>query len=89
VSRTFAACKIVIFKQRIAHVHVCMKIVLKTCRCICSLRNTIWLDPLVVKEHLKEINVTTNTFNVRLDLLKEVLAVPNEEVQFIDSFKNH
>jgi hypothetical protein len=53
------------------------------------LRNTIWLDPLVVKEHLKEINVTTNTFNVRLDVLKEGLAVPNEEVQFIDSFKNH
>ena len=45
-----------------------------------SLGNTIWLDPLVARAHLKEINVTTNTFNVRMDLLKEGLAVPNPEV---------
>ena len=45
-----------------------------------SLGNTIWLDPLVARTHLKEINVTTNTFNVRMDLLKEGLAVPNPEV---------
>ena len=52
-----------------------------------SLRNTIWLDPLVVKEHLKEINVTTNSFNVRLDLLKEGFAVHNQEVaKFISNF---
>ena len=51
-----------------------------------SLRNTIWLDPLVAKEHLREINVTTNTFNARLDLFKEGFAVPNQEVHLF--FRN-
>lgn len=40
----------------------------------------MWLDPLVERHHLKNINVTTNLLNVRMELLKEKLAADNKQV---------
>ena len=46
----------------------------------------MWLDPLVERRHLKSINVTTNLFNIRMELLKEKLAADNKQVWFFFFF---
>ena len=48
---------------------------------LCSLGNTMWLDPLVERKHLKNINVTTNQLNVRMEILKEKYATDNKQVR--------
>lgn len=48
---------------------------------LCSLGNTMWLDPLVERKHLKNINVTTNQLNVRMEILKENYATDNKQVR--------
>jgi len=40
----------------------------------------MWLDPLVERKYLKNINVTTNIVNIRLELLKEKRATENKQV---------
>ena len=40
----------------------------------------MWLDPLVEREYLKSINVTTNAVNIRLELLKEKRTTENKQV---------
>ena len=40
----------------------------------------MWLDPLVERRHLKNINVTTNVVNIRMELLKEKRATENKQV---------
>ena len=40
----------------------------------------MWLDPLVERKYLKNINVTTNAVNIRLELLKEKRATENKQV---------
>ena len=42
----------------------------------------MWLDPLVERRHLKNINVTTNLFNIRMEILKEKFAADNKQVLF-------
>ena len=42
----------------------------------------MWLDPLVERKHLKNINVTTNAVNVRMELLKEKRASENKQVGY-------
>ena len=41
----------------------------------------MWLDPLVERKYLKNINVTTNAVNIRLELLKGKRATENKQVQ--------
>ena len=41
----------------------------------------MWLDPLVERKHLKNINVTTNQLNVRMEILKENYATDNKQVR--------
>ena len=41
----------------------------------------MWLDPLVERKHLKNINVTTNLLNVRMEILKEKYATDNKQVR--------
>lgn len=48
-------------------------------RVVLSLGNTMWLDPLVERKHLKNINVTTNQLNVRMEILKEKYATDNKQ----------
>ena len=43
----------------------------------------MWLDPLVERRHLKNINVTTNLFNIRMEVLKEKFAADNKQVLFL------
>ena len=45
-----------------------------------SLGNTLWLDPFVKQEKLKQIKEDITTFNVRQDLIREEMALPNEQV---------
>ena len=45
-----------------------------------SLGNTMWLDPLVERKYLKNINVTTNVVNIRLELLKGKRATEHKQV---------
>lgn len=45
----------------------------------------MWLDPLVERQHLKNINVTTNVLNIRMELLKEKFAADNKQVFVIFS----
>ena len=40
----------------------------------------MWLDPLVERKYLKNINVTTNAVNIRLELLKGKRATENKQV---------
>ena len=40
----------------------------------------MWLDPLVERKYLENINVTTNVVNIRLELLKEKRATENKQV---------
>ena len=40
----------------------------------------MWLDPLVERKYLRNINVTTNIVNIRLELLKEKRATENKQV---------
>ena len=47
----------------------------------CSLGNTMWLDPLVERKYLPNINVTTNALNVRMELLREKRAAENKQVR--------
>ena len=47
----------------------------------CSLGNTMWLDPLVERKYLPNINVTTNALNVRVELLREKRAAENKQVR--------
>ena len=47
----------------------------------CSLGNTMWLDPLVERKYLSNINVTTNALNVRMELLREKRAAENKQVR--------
>lgn len=42
----------------------------------------MWLDPLVERKYLKNINVTTNVVNVRMELLKEKRATENKQVGY-------
>ena len=46
-----------------------------------SIGSTLWLDPLVERTLLKSINVITNLNNVRMELLKEGLAVDNKQAR--------
>lgn len=48
-------------------------------RVVLSLGNTMWLDPLVQRTRLENINVTTNVVHVRMELLKEKLAAENKQ----------
>lgn len=48
-------------------------------RVVLSLGNTMWLDPLVERKHLKNINVTTNQLNIRMAILKEKFATDNKQ----------
>ena len=40
----------------------------------------MWLDPLVERKYLKNINVTTNVVNIRLELLKGKRATEHKQV---------
>ena len=40
----------------------------------------MWLDPLVQRTRLENINVTTNVVHIRMELLKEKLAAENKQV---------
>ena len=41
----------------------------------------MWLDPLVERKYLSNINVTTNALNVRMELLREKRAAENKQVR--------
>lgn len=43
----------------------------------------MWLDPLVERKYLKNINLTTNVVNVRMELLKEKRAIENKQVGYL------
>ena len=40
----------------------------------------MWLDPLVERKYLKNIHVTTNVVNIRLELLKGKRATEHKQV---------
>ena len=48
--------------------------------CVDSLGSSLWLDPMVRRSHLKEINVTINEASVRTELLQAHLAADNPQV---------
>jgi hypothetical protein len=49
---------------------------------IFSIGNTLWLDPIVERQHLKQTETTINKMYVRSELLKNGFAVNNEQVIF-------
>lgn len=46
----------------------------------CSIGHTVWLDPLVERQHLKGSQTTINKMYIRSELLHNGYAVDNEQV---------
>ena len=47
----------------------------------CRLGNTLWLDPLVKREVLREVGTVTHSVVLHRTLLDNDLALPNSEVR--------
>jgi len=52
------------------------------CYALHSLGNTLFLDPLVLREWLPNIKEWSDSFNVRTLLLEQQYAVENPEVRY-------
>ncbi|CAH1780075.1 unnamed protein product [Owenia fusiformis] len=48
-------------------------------RIVLSLNNTLWLDPLVHREYLPTLKMTTNAYELRREILQNNLAIENPD----------
>lgn len=51
-----------------------------------SIGNTLWLDPIVERQHLKQTQTTINKMYVRSELLRNGFSVNNEQVIVFKAF---
>jgi len=56
-------------------------------RAFCSFGNTMWLDPLVQREWLPNVEQWVQNFNVRSLLLEQSFAVANPQVSVYVSIR--
>ena len=51
-----------------------------------SMANTLWLDPLVERERLQEVNIISTKYNVRTELINNGYGEENNQVKKVTCY---